>query len=223
MERHDQSTSSAQGLLGNITQELTHHMPFTLFGALTGVVIAVVFVQGQVPRNISHYLFAVFHPAHVFFSAVVTTAMYRKYAKRNLLATIVVGYVGAVGIGTLSDSLIPYLSELFLGIHDPHVHAHAHLGFIEEWYLVNPMALLGIALAYLRPTTKLPHAGHVLLSTWASLFHILMALTHEGPLSIVTGLLIPIVLFVAVWLPCCTSDILFPVLLSKARRRAEVP
>ena len=50
-----------------------------------------------------------------------------------------------------------------------------HTGFIEKWWLVNPLAILGVTIAYFRPTTKFPHAGHVLLSTWASLFHILMA------------------------------------------------
>jgi len=41
---------------------------------------------------------------------------------------------------------------------------------------VNPAALIGIAVGYWRPTTKFPHSGHVLISTWASLFHIIMAL-----------------------------------------------
>ncbi len=31
-----------------------------------------------------------------------------------------------------------------------------HLGFIEKWWLVNPLALLGIAVARLRPKTKFP-------------------------------------------------------------------
>ncbi len=42
-----------------------------------------------------------------------------------------------------------------------------HLGFIEEWYIVNPAALLGVFIAYFLPRTKFPHAGHVLISTWA--------------------------------------------------------
>ena len=89
-----------------------------------------------------------------------------------------------------------------------------HLGFIEDWYVVNPVALLGILLAYLitheRLHTRFPHAAHVLVSTWASSFHMLMN-THVDltPMMFVGAFL---VLFVAVWLPCCISDIVFPIL-----------
>jgi len=85
-----------------------------------------------------------------------------------------------------------------------------HLGFIEDWYLVNPAALLGIIIAYFYPRTRFPHAGHVLVSTWASSFHVLMN-THRE-LTIVMLLGIFVVLFIAVWLPCCISDIVFPLL-----------
>ena len=219
---HQHSHTRAGGRFRSITHELRRHVPFTLFGALTGIVIAVLFVYTGMPRQVSRVMFSICHPGHVFLSALVTAGMFRLHGKRSMLATLLVGYVGAVGIGTLSDSLIPYLSELLLGIHDEHVHAHVHLGFIEEWYLVNPMALLGVAIAYWRPTTKTPHAGHVLLSTWASLFHVLMAISHEGGVGVVTGLMIPVVLFFAVWLPCCTSDIVFPLLFVPSKQAREV-
>ena len=220
MRQHSQGR--AGGRLRGIIDELRHHVPFTLFGALTGIVIAVLFVYTGMPRKVSHVMFAVFHPAHVFLSALTTAAMYRLHGKRSLPATLIIGYLGAVGIGTLSDSLIPYLSELLLGMHDEHVHAHVHLGFIEEWYLVNPLALLGVAVAYWWPSTKAPHAGHVLLSTWASLFHVLMAISHEGGVGVVTGLMVPVVLFFAVWAPCCTSDIVFPLLFAPAKPGREL-
>jgi len=95
-----------------------------------------------------------------------------------------------------------------------HTRPKLHLGFIEDWYLVNPAALLGIIIAYLWPQTKFPHAGHVLISTWASSFHVLMN-THRE-LSFVMLIGIFIVLFIAVWLPCCISDIVFPLLFVKS-------
>jgi len=95
-------------------------------------------------------------------------------------------------------------------------HREAHIGFIEKWWLVNPLALLGIAGGYFRPATRFPHAGHVLLSTWASLFHITMALGTE--VNAATMILIAVFLFLAVWLPCCTSDIVFPLLWAKEHR-----
>ncbi|MDY6914567.1 MAG: hypothetical protein SVT52_08950 [Planctomycetota bacterium] len=203
------------GITETIFHELRHHVPFTFFGALTGVAIALVFAYAHIPHKVSHALFATFHPGHVFVSAIATTAMYRLHGRRSVLSTILVGFIGSVGIGTISDSLIPYLGELVLGA----PHAHVHIGFIEEWYLVIPLALLGVAVAYWRPTTEIPHAAHVLLSTWASLFHMLMALGVSLGMSSI--MLIPAFLFLAVWVPCCTSDIVFPLLFGIKKKKVE--
>jgi len=85
-----------------------------------------------------------------------------------------------------------------------------HIGFIEKWWLVNPLAIIGAIVAYSWPRTKLPHAGHVLLSTWASLFHILMAKGENTSLLLYVA--VSFFLFLAVWIPCCVSDIVFPLL-----------
>jgi hypothetical protein len=194
------------GRAGGIARELRHHVPFTLFGAVTGVLIAAGMVVLRAPHELSHDLFKVFHPLHVFFSALVTAGLYKRNGKGTAWKLLLIGYFGAVGIGTLSDCLIPYLGELLLGFEN----AHLHLGFIEHPFLVNGLALGGVVVAWRWPKTKAPHAGHVLLSTWASLFHMTMAL-GDG-LSLLTAILMVLVLFVAVWVPCCFSDIVFPML-----------
>jgi hypothetical protein len=158
-----------------------------------------------ITRPISMTLFWVLHPFHVLVSAHATTAMYRRHSRRRgIFATILVGYLGSVGIATVSDSLIPFAGEFLL--HLPH--SEAHLGFIEKWWLVNPLAGLGILLGCIRRSTKFPHTGHVLLSTWASLFHIMMAV--GSVVSFLKLIVIGIFLFLAVWVPCCMSDIIFP-------------
>lgn len=196
-----------------IWAELKEHAPFTFMGALSGVVILAVFAWAKLPGDISGTLFDVLHPGHVLLSAMATTAMFRRYGRnRGIIVTIVVGYVGAIAIGTVSDCLIPALGEALLGLHDENVHAHLHIGFIEHWWVVNPLALLGVAIAWRWPNTHAPHTGHVLLSTWASLFHMMMAMREGCTPEPITLVLIPVFLFLAVWVPCCTSDIIFPVL-----------
>jgi len=194
---------------GEILRQLKRHAPFTLVGALSGVLVVIVMQFGQVSQGTSGKLFWTLHPIHVMFSALVTAAMYRLNAPRRLLRTIIIGYVGSVGIATLSDSLIPFLGEWLLQLPNRGV----HVGFIEKWWLVNPLALLGIAIAWFWPRTRFPHAGHVFLSTGASLFHMTLALGAQ--LAPVTVIAIPVFLFLAVWLPCCTSDIVFPLLFAE--------
>jgi len=211
-----------------ILSELRDHAPFTLFGAGTGILAMLLFKEAS--TEVSQRLFQVFHPAHVILSASVTASLYRLHEKhKGFLAILLVGYLGAVGTATLSDCVLPFYGETLLGVSVPteaKVHGHAggpeasdehgtesgrpdiHLGFIEEWYLVNPAAILGVLIAWWRPRTKFPHAGHILISTWASSFHILMNTHRELSALLLVGVFI--VLFIAVWLPCCFSDIIFP-------------
>lgn len=193
-----------------IYKELKHHAPFTAFGAITG--IGVMFIFRNIPVKISYNMFYIFHPAHIFLSALATASMYELYKcpttrkKCNIFTLLVVGYLGAIGVATLSDSMIPYIGETLLNM----PHRDVHVGFIEKWWLVNPLAIIGVAIAYFRPSTKFSHYGHVLLSTWASLFHIIMA--GGTVLNWLTCLIVFIFLFFAVWIPCCVSDIVFPLL-----------
>lgn len=201
-------------MIRQILHQLKEHAPFTALGAASGIlVIAVIVYSGVLPQvsRVSETIFYVLHPAHVVLSAMVTTAIYRKYGNGKIWAIILVGYLGSIGIATISDSVIPYISEVLLGMPNREI----HIGFIEEWWKVNPAAFLGIALGYFLPKTKLPHFGHVLLSTWASLFHVIMALGTT--MSWVEMLVVFVFLFIAVWAPCCTSDIVFPLLFTRKR------
>jgi len=198
-----------------ILGELKEHAPFTSIGALTGIVIIVTLILGNMllqVSKVSSTIFYILHPTHIVLSAIATTAMYKLHTRKfKVLWGIIVGYIGSIGIATLSDSIIPYLLEWLLNLPNRGI----HIGFIEEPLLTNPAAFLGIAIAFLRPTTKFPHSGHVLLSTWASLFHIIMALGQT--VNWITVLAIFLFLFLAVWIPCCTSDIIFPFLFVPAR------
>jgi hypothetical protein len=206
--------------LGIIVKELESHSPFTLFGAFTGIVCMLLFKNLE--HDTSEKIFYVFHPGHVLLSAIVTASMFQFHSKRRkFIAVLLVGFFGSLGIGTLSDSLIPYVGEVLLGMRiESHAHEHAgfaeqaHIGFIEGWYIVIPAAIAGVLIALFKPRTKVPHAGHVLLSTWASSFHMLMAM--GGNISVLKIVGSFGFLFLAVLLPCCVSDIVFPLLFVKS-------
>ena len=168
----------------------------------------------QAPREISESLFYTLHPLHIVLSALATTAMYRLHKGGKLWVTVIIGYTGSIGIATLSDIIIPYLGGSTLDIP-----MEFHLPFIEtekmpfigvsKWIVVNAAAVIGITIGCWKPATKLPHMGHVLLSTWASLF----SFTAFGIADWLP--LLPFIflfLFLSVWLPCCISDIVYPLL-----------
>lgn len=251
--------------------ELRHHAPFTLLGAVIGIVC--MFLLKDLPKPYTTGLFNIFHPAHVLLSALITASLFKmRQGRTPLLTLLVVGYLGSIGVATLSDCIVPFWGETILGVSVPaHTHSHEedeasepiieteeagshdghdhgavavqdehdqeedheatasdehalcdhpshkpelHLAFIEQWYIINPLALAGIALAWFIPHqrlhTRMPHALHVLISTWASSFHILANMHTDFTLTIAIGCFV--VLFIAVWLPCCISDIVFPIL-----------
>ena len=280
--------------LRHILAELKGHAPFTLFGALAGVAFMLLF--RMVDKVEPAVMFKIFHPGHVILSAMVTASLFSLHEKKkNYLLILIVGYVGSIGVATLSDCVVPYAGEKLFGldipahaamhdhgdaheegelgpegsaIADSHVHdencehehtetaaanehVHSadcehehddvaanehdhegetavacdlhdhgkglHLGFIEEWYIVNPAALLGILIAFIIPRSKCPHAAHVLISTWATGSHILMNMQSEMTIGAVS--VIFFILFVAVLLPCCISDIVFPLLFVRSDLR----
>jgi hypothetical protein len=205
---------TASKMVRRILSELKEHAPFTALGAVSGIIIMVIIVLADAPPSISEATFYTLHPLHVVLSALVTTAIYMRYSKGKLWAAILIGYAGSIGIATMSDAVIPFVEGSALSID-----IEFHLPFIEtsvfpylgvpKWIVINSAALIGIAIGYWKQTTKIPHSGHVLLSTWASLFNF----TAFGTASWLPLLpLIFVFLFLAVLLPCCMSDIVFPLL-----------
>ena len=206
-------------MLKRIAWQLAEHAPFTAVGAVAGIIVMVIIYFFNVPRDISSALFYTLHPLHIVLSALATTAIYRQHKRGKLWVTILIGYTGSIGIATLSDIIIPYLGGSALNIpmefHLPFIET-TKIPFIgiEKWIIVNSAAFIGIAIAYWKPVTRLPHMGHVLLSTWASLF----SFTAFGMANWIP--LLPFIflfLFLSVWLPCCISDIVYPLLWIRER------
>ena len=200
-------------MLRRITKELKEHIPFTALGALTGIIIIAIVVLGNVPHHISDTIFHTLHPVHVLLSALVTTAMYMRYKKGKIWAAILIGWTGAIGIATISDALIPYLGGKLL-----HAQMEFHVPFIEHWW-INLFALAGIGIGYWKQTTRIPHFGHVLLSTWASLFYIMAFGIAADWIPLLPFIFL--IIFLAVWIPCCLSDIVYPLLF--VRKEPELP
>jgi len=199
--------------LKHIAAELKEHAPFTALGAAVGVVVMAVMSLARLDPEVSHHSFHLLYPAHMLLSSIVTAAMFRSH-RGGLTGSVAVGFLGAVGICTISDILFPYMGGALLG-----AEMELHICLLTHpWFAVIP-GLVGAALGALTGRwTRCPHAAHVLISTLASLFY-LMAFGVVDWLPIFP--LMFVVLFIAVWVPCCTSDIVFPLLfVRKGRMRS---
>ncbi len=193
-----------------IIKELKEHAPFTAAGALTGAIVMAIVIQVSLSHETHDAIFHFLHPAHILLSAMVTTAMFRHYSNRTVL-TVLIGITGSITIGTLSDVIFPYLGGTLLG-----TDIHLHICAIESPWLVGIPAIMGVAIAMVYSWTKFPHLGHVMLSTYASLFYLT---TYGGTTNWIPLIpLVSLILFIAVWLPCCVSDIAYPLLFVKKKK-----
>ena len=206
-----------------IAGEFRHHFPFTVFSTalgLTVVVFLTVLLKTRDPGGMTanfRQLFHLFHPLHILMSAIATTAMFWRF-DRKLIKAIVVGAVGSVGICGLSDILFPWLGGWLIG-----AHMHLHVCIVEHPLVVLPFSLLGIITGLIaadrlhdRKSTLFSHSSHVLISTMASLFYFV---SFGFVLRAENASVLFVLVVMAVIIPCCTSDILFPLVAARRRDR----
>ncbi|MFH1521996.1 MAG: hypothetical protein ABIF18_03485 [archaeon] len=187
-----------------ILQELKHHLPFTLTASLSAAVLVAILylINREYFIGVVSGLFEIMHPAHVLVSAMATATIYWKYNK-SVVKTILIGIVGAISIGSLSDIIFPWLAGNLFSLH-----THFHLPIIEEPILIIGVALIGSVAGMSLGMFRFSHSAHVFLSIFASLFYLLAFSVEMSTLVI---LLISVLVFLAVYIPCCISDIVFPI------------
>lgn len=211
--------------------ELREHVPFSVSAVAIGLLVAggicVLGFAGDggadahagADHDHAHdparLFFHLFHPAHMLFSAAATSAMFARY-DRSTFKAIVIGLIGAIGVCGISDVVLPHISLVVLGVSTPW-----HICVVEHPDLVLPFAVIGVlvgsaAAGGVTRSTLISHSLHVLMSTMASIFYMV------GPLGIIAWIdeLGKVFVFVvlAVMVPCCLSDIVFPLFMTKSGR-----
>ncbi len=192
----------------NFFKELNDHIPFTLFAILTAILLTILIVY-YFQKDIPMSLFESVHILHIIVSTIVTTGIYYKYS-RKITTSIIVGMLGAIIIGSLSDILFPWMGGTLLGIK-----THFHLPLIETPIIVITTLLIGSIIGIKTKLTKIPHFIHVFLSVFASLFYLLV-FSATFSLNYFMGAFL--IVFVSVIIPCCISDITFPFFFLKKKK-----
>ncbi len=201
--------------------ELAHHLPFTIFGVTSGLILTgllnffVIITKSQdIFPQACEQLFHIFHPCHIIFSAVATTAMFWKH-EHKLIQAIIVGLIGSLAICALSDYYFPMLGGFLLG-----VPMEVHVCIIEEPGLIFPFAILGVLGGLLvtqtfEHSTQYSHTAHVFVSSVASILY-LIAFGFQEWIPMLGGVLV--ITVISVMIPCCTSDIIFPLFCTHKHR-----
>jgi len=203
-------------MLKHLSTELRDHLPYSIFSVTLGMIllgILTFIAQISGLTNISgpsKELFHIFHPIHLLFSATATTAMFRRHEKRFFKA-IIIGFIGSAGICGISDTFIPYIAGFLLN-----VEMDLHICIIQHPKLIFPFLISGILIGLIIPdiqkSTLFSHSAHILISSMASLLYLISFGLTEW--THVAGMIF-IYIVLAVIIPCCTSDIVFPLLLAK--------
>jgi len=205
--------------LHHIRVELQRHLPYAIFSIAAGMVALGVLTYISIllkARDISQAtqgLFHIFHPIHLLLSATATTAMFWRH-ERKFIKAVFIGFIGAVGICGISDIIIPYVAGFLLG-----VRMHFHACIVEHPTMILPFVVAGIFVGLIIPPTTdkstiFSHAAHVLVSSMASVLYLVSFGLSEW--IQIAGMVFAYMVL-AVMIPCCMSDIVFPLLLTKKR------
>ena len=199
-----------------LVAEFAHHLPFTIVGSL--IAMAGVWWFGTQQLNAGHpeTLFAqarasfhLFHPLHICLSAIATTSLFWRH-ERHLLRALVVGALGTIIPCGLSDYFFPYVGGRLLG-----QTMELHVCIVQHPQLFFPFLALGIVAGFwaeerLTGSHLFSHGAHIFVSGAASLLY----LVSFGFTAWMTDvhLVFPafLIIVLAVWIPCCISDIVVP-------------
>jgi hypothetical protein len=192
-------------IITTIFHELKEHIPFTIIATIIAVSISLIVIRTQVISSIIP-IFYIFHPLHLFFSTLVSTAMFYNY-KKKILPSILVGITTSLVIGSLSDIIFPYIGAILFQIP-----ISFHLPELEIPLIILASVLAGASLGIIIKKTKFSHFLHVFISVFASLFYIF---AYSSNWNILNLFFIIIITSISVVVPCCLGDIVFPLLIKE--------
>ena len=201
-----------------VAEEFTHHLPYTLVGSLIAMAGVWWFGTQQLtaaggdPQRLydqARQSFHLFHPLHICLSAIATTSLFWRH-ERHLLRAVWVGTWGTIIPCGLSDYIFPYIGGRLLG-----QTMQLHICIVEHPQLFFPFLALGILGGFwaeerLTGSHLFSHGAHVFVSSAASLLYLVsfgFTTWMRDPRLVFPAFLI---IVIAVWIPCCISDIVIP-------------
>lgn len=200
-----------------VKNELFEHLPFTAFGVCLSIALVAIiqsFMSGtkdEVHHQMENF-FYIFHALHIFLSALTSTAISLKVG-RNIMRAAMISAFTTVPFCVLSDVLMPFLGSFLFKMP-----VEFHMSATEEPAIVFSFLVFGILSGIISErkigkVSYFSHGTHVLLSSFATLFYIVGYgadnwIRMLGQVFVIT--------FLSDIIPCCMSDIIFPVAFTHA-------
>jgi hypothetical protein len=154
-------------------------------GLGAGAGLALLLVRGvlRIPATVTETLFTIVHPAHIFVAAATMARLLDRGGRYSALPAAAISYALAMVIVTFTDSLLPYVAEWLLALPSRHV----HIGFVEIWWLVHPLAITGAAAGLAVPRLRLRPPLVLAASVLPPVFDMMMAMWKPlDPAAVVT-------------------------------------
>ena len=200
-----------------VVNEFARHLPYTLVGSLISMAAVWWFGTQQLGNGHAELLFQqarasfhLFHPLHICLSAIATTSLFWRY-ERHVLRAVWVGAWGTILPCGLSDYVFPYVGGRLLG--EP---MQWHMCLVQEPQLFFSFLALGIlggfwAESRLRGSHLFSHGAHVFVSSAASLLYLVSFGFTSWMMDVQDIFPVFAIIVLAVWVPCCISDVVIPV------------
>lgn len=197
--------------------EFAHHLPYTVVCSL--IAMGVVWYVGTTQLSgltdeqwhaKSEWFFHILHPMHLCLSAIATTSVFWRH-ERRLLKAVLVGFFGTILPCGFSDYVFPFLGGKILA-----QSMELHICLIEHPVLVLQFTLLGILAGLLFEermsySSVFSHGAHVFVSSLASLLYLVSFGLTGWMTEVMLVFPVFLIIVVAVWIPCCISDIVIPI------------
>ena len=214
---HHGDTEHEHSILG----ELLCHLPYAIYSVAFAIGILsfiTYFSMGdsvEIVCKKSKVLFHSFHFMHILFAATGTLITFFRFSRNNTRA-ILLGIFSPIIFCTLSDSVLPYIGGLMLG-----VNMKFHICFHKELMNVIPFLVIGILNGFLLSRHEgerqwlyaiTSHAVHIFISSLAAIFYLVSHGCTDW-YKIIGGVFVFLIFSVVA--PCTFSDVVVPMLVAK--------
>jgi hypothetical protein len=201
-----------------IWEEILCHFPYAIFSVALSLIFLSLLTYSDVTVGHVKRLFHSFHYLHLLFAGTGVVLSFSKYSK-SLLGMLCMGFIVPTIFCTVSDSVMPYLGGMYLGIP-----MHFHWCFISHLSVVLPIlsvgVLNGLVMGSHESRRKIYysttfHFLHILVSALASILYLVgygfsRWDEHFG--------FVFLFLIGAVLIPCTLSDIVVPMLFARRNK-----